>query len=178
MPGNNRWNASLDFMPRETKDQIQLFMFWSNEVEKYLLFFYQKKRPIKCVFLSLNRNYCLHTVFTAEFINPTSSIQHFLFACIKWMTLWAHIDMQIIFLCRARLECISATACDAYFLVCGMYVCFHKRMAISKLSFQCITTGARSLLKTAISSKYQMSNSATTGVWSEGLSNVRGVLSI
>ena len=154
-------------------------ILWDGAMRsKSSCYLFAKKRPIKCALSRLSRGDCLHTVFTAEFINSASSIQHLLFACIKRMTLWAHIDMQIIFLCWARLECISATACDAYFLVCGMYVCFHKRMAISKLSFQCITTGARSVLKTAISSKRQMSNSATTGVWSEGLSNVRGVLSM
>ena len=141
-------------MPRKTKDQIQLFMIWRNRVVKYLLFFCQKKRPIKCVFSSLSSSYCLHTIFAAEFINSTSSIQHFLFASIKRMTLWAHIDMQIIFMRRARLECITATASNAYFLVCGVYFCFHKWLAISKLSIQCIATGARSLLKTATSSKW------------------------
>ncbi len=130
-------------------------ILWDGAMRsKSSCYLFAKKRPIKCALSRLSRGDCLHTVFTAEFINPASSIQHLLFACIKRMTLWAHIDMQIIFMRRARLEWITATASNAYFLVCGVYFCFHKWLAISKLSIQCIATGARSLLKTATPSKW------------------------
>ncbi len=58
-------------------------------------------------------------------IDTTTTVQHLLFTRIKWVTLRADIDMDVLRQSRTSFNDIAATAGRGYFPIFGMNICFH-----------------------------------------------------
>ena len=66
-----------------------------------------------------------HSILTAEFVNPTASIDDFLFARVKRMARRADLDSKILTQCRSGSELVAATASNLECSVIRMRVGFH-----------------------------------------------------
>jgi hypothetical protein len=110
-------------------------MLVANGQQNFILRQPQNKKAAEaasCVWLV--RQQQLHAVFLAEFFHSAGGVNNLLLACIEWMALRAHFDIQRLAVGGTGFELVAATAGYGDFVVIRMNVGFHSQCPCKRLS--------------------------------------------